>query len=80
MPDPVVIDVDNTVEGVGLVQCLSRHGLIAGLVRTGSRWQVEVRSLGEDPRSFFADLGIALAAWSGSRERDSGRAVRRVRV
>ena len=65
MADPVFIRVDDAVDGADLVRCLGRHGLAAGLVRAGSHWQVEVRSLGEDPRSFFAELGVALAAWSG---------------
>ena len=64
MADPT-FEVDDPVAGADLVRCLSRHGLSAGLVRGGSRWQVEVKSLGEDPRSFFADLGAALATWNG---------------
>jgi hypothetical protein len=75
--DPTFIHVDDPVAGADLVRCLSRHGLIAGLVRIGSRWQVEVRSLGEDPRSFFSDLGVALASWSGTEGSTRGRSVRR---
>jgi hypothetical protein len=63
--DSVFVVVDDGVAGADLVRCLTRHGLAAGLVRAGGRWQVEVDSLGEDPRTFFADLGVALAAWSG---------------
>jgi hypothetical protein len=73
MAGPTLIEVDDAVEGAGLVRCLSRHGLVAGLVRVRGAWQVEVRSFGEDPRSFFADLGTALASWSGaSRSADVG--------
>ncbi len=75
--DSTFIDVDDPVEGAELVRCLSRHGLIAGLVRIGSSWQVEVRSLGEDPRSFFCDLRVALASWSGTEGSTRGRAFRR---
>ena len=77
MAGPTFIEVDDPVAGADLARCLSRHGLSAGLVRAGSRWQVEVRSLGEDPRSFFADLGVALAAWNGAGGRTGGPAVRR---
>ena len=66
MADRVFIGVHDGVEGAHLTRCLGRHGLSAGLVREGVRWQVEVRSLGEDPRSFFADLGVALATWNGA--------------
>ncbi len=66
MADPVFIRVGDAVEGADLVRCLNRHGLSAGLVRGGPLWQVEVKSLGEDPRPFYADLGAALATWSGA--------------
>jgi hypothetical protein len=62
--DQVFIGVDDGAEGADLTRCLGRHGLSAALVRDGARWRVEVRSLGEDPRSFFADLGVALANWN----------------
>ncbi|MDQ4024775.1 MAG: hypothetical protein M3217_04695 [Actinomycetota bacterium] len=77
MRDRVFIAVDDGVEGAELARCLGRHGLSAGLVRAGSRWQVEVRLFGEDPRSFFADLGVALATWSGAGGGHGGAAVRR---
>lgn len=77
MADPVSIAVDDGVAGADLVRCLARHGLAAGLVRAGGRWQVEVDPLGEDPRSFFADLGVALAAWNGAGRHDRGRDGRR---
>ena len=77
MAERVFIGVDDGAEGADLARCLGRHGLSAGLVRAGTRWQVEVKSLGEDPRSFFADLGIALATWSGARSERGGPAVRR---
>ncbi len=76
MADPVFIPVDDGIAGADLVRCLARHGLTAALVRAGGRWQVEIDSLGEDPRSFFADLGVALAAWSGRGGHDGGRASR----
>ena len=79
MPDPVFIGVEDAADGADLVRCLSRHGLSAGLVPAGPGWQVEVRSLGETPRSFFADLGVALAASSGPRGRDGRPAIRRTR-
>jgi hypothetical protein len=75
--DRIFIGVDDGAEGADLARCLGRHGLSAGLVRTGSRWQVEVNSLGEDPRSFFADLGVALATWSGARRGTDGRSIGR---
>lgn len=77
MAGPTFIEVDNAAKGADLARCLRRHGLVASLVRTGSRWQVEVRSLGEDPRSFFTDLGVALASWNGAGRRTRGRAVGR---
>ena len=77
MTDPVFIAVDDGVVGADLVRCLARHGLAAGVVRAGGRWHVEVDSLGEDPRSFFADLGVALAAWNGPGGDHGGRARRR---
>ena len=77
MADFVFIAVDDGVAGADLVRCLARHGLAAGVVRAGGRWQVEVDPLGEDPRSFFADLGVALAAWNGAGGHDRGRDGRR---
>lgn len=77
MADQVFIGVGDGSEGADLTRCLRRHGLSAGLVRAGSRWQVELKSLGEDPRSFFADLGVALASWSGAGGGRDGRAVDR---
>lgn len=65
MVDPTFIEVDDPIAGADLVRRLGRHGLSAALVREGSRWQVEVKSLGEDRRSFFVDLGVTLAAWNG---------------
>jgi hypothetical protein len=75
--DQVFIGVDDGVEGADLTRCLGRHGLSAALIRDGARWRVEVRSLGEDPRSFFADLGVALATWSGGGRRTGAPAVGR---
>ena len=65
MADPIYIAVTDGPEGADLARSLARHGLAAHLVRTDARWQVEVASPREDPRSFLADVGVALAAWSG---------------
>ena len=65
MAAPIYINVGDAAEGADLVRSLGRHGLEAGLVRSDARWQVEVRSPREDARGFLADLGVALAAWSG---------------
>ena len=67
MAAPIYINVDDAAEGAELARSLGRHGLLAGLVRSDARWQVEVHSPREDPRTFLADVGVALAAWSGSR-------------
>jgi hypothetical protein len=75
--DPTFIEVDDAAGGADLARCFHRHGLIAGLARIGDRWAVEVRSLGEDPRLFFADLGLALASWNGAGGSSRGRTVRR---
>ncbi len=64
MTRPISIEVGDPAEGAALTRSLERHGLLARLVRGDARWQVEVRSPGEDPRSFLADVGVALAAWS----------------
>ena len=77
MADPVFIGVDDAVAGADLVRCLTRQGLSAALVRGDGSWQVEVRSLGEDPRTFFADLGVALAIWSHHGGRGGGPAIPR---
>ena len=66
MAPPISIDVADAVEGADLARSLGRHGLAASLIRSDGRWQVEVRSAREDPRTFLADVGIALAAWSGT--------------
>ena len=71
MAAPIYINVDDAAEGAELVRSLGRHGLVAGLVRGDARWQVEVRSPGEDPRSFLADIGVALAAWNGGERSDA---------
>ena len=69
MADPIYVNVGDAAEGADLARSLGRHGLMAGLVRSDARWQVEISSPREDPRSFLADVGVALAAWSGG-ERD----------
>ena len=69
MATPIYINVTDAAEGADLARSLGRHGLMASLVRTDADWQVEVRSPCEDPRSFLADVGVAIAAWSGG-ERD----------
>ena len=65
MADPIAIKVANAADGADLARCLGRHGLAAALVRSDARWQVEVAPPREDLRSFLADVGVALAAWSG---------------
>jgi hypothetical protein len=65
MADPVYLNVDDAVSGAQLARALGRHGLSAGLVRSDARWQIEIDSPREDPRTFLADLGVALAAWNG---------------
>ena len=73
MAAPISINVGDAAEGADLARSLGRHGLLAGLVRSDGQWQVEVRSPREDPRSFLADVGIALAAWSGGERGDDAR-------
>ena len=80
MAAPVYINVGDAAEGADLARSLGRHGLLAGLVRSDVRWQVEVRSPGEDPRSFLADVGVALAAWSGGERGDAERHRQRTRA
>ena len=75
MAPPIYIHVPTATAGADLVRSLGRNGLMAGLVRNESRWQVEVSSPSEDPRSFLADVGVALAAWNGG-ERNGLRARR----
>lgn len=70
MAKPIYVKVADAVEGADLARSLGRHGLMAGLVRSHGRWQVEVRSPHEDARSFLADLGVAFAAWSGGEPGD----------
>lgn len=65
MARPIYLKVADAVEGADLVRSLGRHGLMAGLVRSHGRWQVEVRSPYEDARSFLADIGVVLSASSG---------------
>jgi hypothetical protein len=65
MADPIYINVGSASEGADLARSLGRHGLTAVLVRSDTCWQVEISSPREDPRRFLADIGVALAAWSG---------------
>ena len=74
MAAPLYINVGDAAEGADLARSLGRHGLLARLVRSDARWQVEVHSPREDPRSFLADVGVALAAWSGVAVRATARA------
>ena len=69
MADPVYINVDDAAEGAELARAIGRHGVSAGLVHCNARWQVEISTPREDPRTFLADLGLALAAWNGRRDR-----------
>jgi hypothetical protein len=63
---PVLVDVDDALEGDALVRALERHGLSADLVRADARWQVEVTSKGNDVRSGRVALGEALVRSSGA--------------
>jgi hypothetical protein len=65
MAAPIFIDIGGAAEGAELARAIGRHGLSAGLVRSGARWQVEINSPLEDPRTFLAGVGLALAAWNG---------------
>ena len=66
MATPIYLNVGDAAEGADLARSLGRHGLMAALVRSDARWQVEVCSPREDARTFLADVGVALAAWSGA--------------
>ncbi len=74
MAVPVYIKVGDAIEGADLVRALGLNGLAAALVRTGSHWEVEISSPREDPRTFLADIGVVLAAWSGGESPDAAAA------
>ena len=74
MQTPLYIDVAGAVAGAALARALQRRGLAAALVPSGVRWQVQIECADEDTRSFLADVGVALAAWSGG-ERERTRVV-----
>ena len=65
MADPIYLNINDPAQGADLARAICRHGLSAGLVRSDTRWQVEISSPLEDPRTFLADVGVALAAWNG---------------
>ena len=65
MADPIYVNVADAAEGAELARSLGRQGLGAALVRNDARWQVEITSPCEDPRSFLADVGVALARLEG---------------
>jgi hypothetical protein len=65
MADPIYINISNAAEGAALARAIGRYGLSAGLVRSDTRWQVEISSPREDPRTFLTDVGVALAAANG---------------
>ena len=44
MADPIYINISDAAEGADLARAIGRHGLSAGLVRSGARWQVEISS------------------------------------
>jgi hypothetical protein len=73
--EPIYLNVADAAAGADLARSLGRHGLTAALVWGDARWQVEVSSPHENARSFLADVGVALAAWSGG-ERDAVRTMR----
>ena len=49
MADPIYINISDAAEGADLARAICRHGLSAGLVRSDTRWQVEISSPREDP-------------------------------
>ena len=53
MADPIYINVSDAAEGAALARAIGRYGLSAGLVRSDARWQVEISSPREDPRTFL---------------------------
>jgi hypothetical protein len=71
MADPIYINISNAAEGAALARAIGRYGLSAGLVRSDTRWQVEISSPREDPRTFLTDVGVALAAANGGGRADS---------
>jgi hypothetical protein len=66
MAEPLFFDVRDAPEGAELARTMRRHGLTAGLVRSGIHWRVEISSPHEDPRLFLSDVGVALASWTGA--------------
>jgi hypothetical protein len=74
MADPIYINISNAAEGAALARAIGRYGLSAGLVRSDTRWQVEISSPREDHRTFLTDVGVALAAANGGgRARNASR-------
>ena len=67
MTPEVEIEVRDAREGNELIQCLWRHGLSAGLVRSSGAVRVTVRSPREDPPRLLVDLYDALESWSPGR-------------
>ena len=67
MTPEVEIEVRNAREANELIQCLWRHGLSAGLVRSAGAMRVAVRSPREDPPRLLVDLYDALESWSPGR-------------
>lgn len=65
MADRIYVNVNDAADGAALARAIGRYGLTAGLVRSDTRWQVEISSPREDPRTLLTDVGMALAAGSG---------------
>jgi hypothetical protein len=57
---PVLVDVDDAVEGAVLVRALERHGLIADLLPAGEGWHVETSLTRKDAHVVPGSLGLAL--------------------
>ena len=62
-PAAVEIDVRTPEEGNELIQCLWRHGLSAGFVRSPEGLRVAVRSARDDSPRLLVDLYDALESW-----------------
>ena len=70
MADPIYINISNAAEGAALARAIGRYGLSAGLVRSDTRWQVEISSPREDPAPSLPMSGGAGGLerrWSSSR-------------
>ena len=53
MADRIYVNVDDAADGAALARAIGRYGLSAGLVRSDTRWQVEISSP-RRRRTFYA--------------------------